>query len=145
MGGTETKGDVGSDQSLLSPKIRKLGEKKNNRFDSAKLEHPEVRRPPSAPRNAISNVNETSVFLEWAVPEETGGRKDVSYNILCRKISVDSRHYEECDSTVRFLPQRSGLTNNSVMVADLLAHTNYTFEVEAINGVSELINPGRTL
>ncbi|KAK6322920.1 hypothetical protein J4Q44_G00077120 [Coregonus suidteri] len=101
-------------------------------------------RPPSAPRNAISNVNETSVFLEWAVPEETGGRKDVSYNILCRKISVDSRHYEECDSTVRFLPQRSGLTNNSVMVADLLAHTNYTFEVEAINGVSELINPGRT-
>uniref|UniRef100_A0A8C7C9C6 receptor protein-tyrosine kinase n=1 Tax=Oncorhynchus kisutch TaxID=8019 RepID=A0A8C7C9C6_ONCKI len=100
-------------------------------------------RPPSAPRNAISNVNETSVFLEWAVPEETGGRKDVSYNILCRKISVDSRHYEECESTVRFLPQRNSLRNNSVMVADLLAHTNYTFEVEAVNGVSELTNPGR--
>eukprot|EP00063_Salmo_salar_P019710 XP_013994545.1 PREDICTED: ephrin type-A receptor 5 isoform X2 [Salmo salar] len=100
-------------------------------------------RPPSAPRNAISNVNETSVFLEWAVPEETGGRKDVSYNILCRKISVDSRRYEECDSTVRFLPQRNSLRNNSVMVADLLAHTNYTFEVEAVNGVSELTNPGR--
>ncbi|XP_029548307.1 ephrin type-A receptor 5 [Salmo trutta] len=100
-------------------------------------------RPPSAPRNAISNVNETSVFLEWAVPEETGGRKDVSYNILCRKISVDSRRYEECDSTVRFLPQRNSLRNNSVMVADLLAHTNYTFEVEAVNGVSELTDPGR--
>ncbi|XP_036792628.1 ephrin type-A receptor 5 [Oncorhynchus mykiss] len=100
-------------------------------------------RPPSAPRNAISNVNETSVFLEWAVPEETGGRKDVSYNILCRKISVDSRRYEECESTVRFLPQRNSLRNNSVMVADLLAHTNYTFEVEAVNGVSELTNPGR--
>nr|XP_046163310.1 ephrin type-A receptor 5 [Oncorhynchus gorbuscha] len=100
-------------------------------------------RPPSAPRNAISNVNETSVFLEWAVPEETGGRKDVSYNILCRKISVDSRHYEECENTVRFLPQRNSLRNNSVMVVDLLAHTNYTFEVEAVNGVSELTNPGR--
>uniref|UniRef100_A0A6Q2Y4Z9 receptor protein-tyrosine kinase n=1 Tax=Esox lucius TaxID=8010 RepID=A0A6Q2Y4Z9_ESOLU len=100
-------------------------------------------RPPSAPRNAISNVNETSVFLEWAVPEETGGRKDVRYNIRCRKISVDSRRYEECGSAVRFLPQRSGLRDNSVMVVDLLAHTNYTFEVEAINGVSELTNPGR--
>ncbi|KAJ8007502.1 hypothetical protein DPEC_G00118160 [Dallia pectoralis] len=100
-------------------------------------------RPPSAPRNAISNVNETSVFLEWAVPEETGGRKDIRYHILCRKISVDSQRYEECDSAVRFLPERSGLRKNSVMVVDLLAHTNYTFEVEAVNDVSELTNADR--
>ncbi|KAL6472852.1 hypothetical protein MHYP_G00190400 [Metynnis hypsauchen] len=100
-------------------------------------------KPPSAPRNAISNVNETSVFLEWSAPEEMGGRKDVTYSILCRKISVDLGHYEPCGSHVRYLPQRTGLRNTSVMVVDLLAHTNYTFEVEAVNGVSELTKPLR--
>lgn len=99
--------------------------------------------PPSAPRNAISNVNETSVFLEWSAPEETGGRKDVRYNIQCSKISTDLGNYEPCGSHVRFLPQRMGLRNTSVMVVDLLAHTNYTFEVEAVNGVSELTAPLR--
>uniref|UniRef100_A0A671PL50 receptor protein-tyrosine kinase n=1 Tax=Sinocyclocheilus anshuiensis TaxID=1608454 RepID=A0A671PL50_9TELE len=100
-------------------------------------------KPPSAPRNAISNVNETSVFLEWSAPEETGGRKDVRYNIVCSKISTDSGQYEPCGSHVRYLPQRTGLKNTSVMVMDLLAHTNYTFEVEAVNGVSERTAPLR--
>lgn len=31
-----------------------------------------------------------------------------------------------------------GLHNTTVTVADLLAHTNYTFEIEAQNGVSSL-------
>uniref|UniRef100_A0A8C1QHS7 receptor protein-tyrosine kinase n=1 Tax=Cyprinus carpio TaxID=7962 RepID=A0A8C1QHS7_CYPCA len=100
-------------------------------------------KAPSAPRNAISNVNETSVFLEWSAPEETGGRKDVRYNIVCSKISTDSGQYEPCGSHVRYLPQRTGLKNTSIMVMDLLAHTNYTFEVEAVNGVSELTAPLR--
>lgn len=94
--------------------------------------------PPSAPRNAISNVNETSVFLEWSVPMETGGRKDVRYNILCRQVLPDNRGLEECGPNVRFLPRRIGLSNTSVMVADLQSHTNYSFLLEAINGVSEL-------
>lgn len=94
--------------------------------------------PPSAPRNAISNVNETSVFLEWSVPLETGGRKDVRYNILCRRVSPDGRGLEECGPNVRFLPRRVGLSNTSVMVADLQSHTNYSFLLEAVNGVSEL-------
>uniref|UniRef100_A0A8C2KQI9 receptor protein-tyrosine kinase n=1 Tax=Cyprinus carpio TaxID=7962 RepID=A0A8C2KQI9_CYPCA len=100
-------------------------------------------KPPSAPRNAISNVNETSVFLEWSAPEETGGRKDVRYNIVCSKINTDSGQYEPCGSHARYLPQRTGLKNTSIMVMDLLAHTNYTFEVEAVNGVSELTAPLR--
>ncbi|MEQ2265245.1 hypothetical protein XENORESO_004326, partial [Xenotaenia resolanae] len=95
-------------------------------------------RPPSAPRNAISNVNETSVFLEWSIPMETGGRKDVRYNILCRRVLPDGRGLEECGPNVRFLPRRLGLSNTSVMVADLQSHTNYSFLLEAINGVSEL-------
>ncbi|XP_038585906.1 ephrin type-A receptor 5-like, partial [Micropterus salmoides] len=94
--------------------------------------------PPSAPRNAISNVNETSVFLEWSVPMETGGRKDVRYNILCRRVLPDGRGLEECGPNVRFLPRRVGLSNTSVMVADLQSHTNYSFLLEAVNGVSEL-------
>uniref|UniRef100_A0A4W6GAL7 receptor protein-tyrosine kinase n=1 Tax=Lates calcarifer TaxID=8187 RepID=A0A4W6GAL7_LATCA len=95
-------------------------------------------RPPSAPRNAISNVNETSVFLEWSVPMETGGRKDVRYNILCRQVLPDGRGLEECGPNVRFLPRRVSLSNTSVMVADLQSHTNYSFLLEAVNGVSEL-------
>ncbi|XP_014326067.1 ephrin type-A receptor 5 [Xiphophorus maculatus] len=95
-------------------------------------------RPPSAPRNAISNVNETSVFLEWSIPVETGGRKDIRYNILCRRVLPDGRGLEECGPNVRFLPRRLGLSNTSVMVADLQSHTNYSFLLEAINGVSEL-------
>ncbi|KAI5614277.1 ephrin type-A receptor 8, partial [Silurus asotus] len=100
-------------------------------------------KPPSAPRSAISNVNETSVLLEWSAPEETGGRKDVTYSVVCRKMNAELRQHEPCGSHVRYLPQRTGLSNTSVMVLDLLAHTNYTFEVEAVNGVSQLTNPLR--
>lgn len=99
---------------------------------------PSLSGPPSAPRNAISNVNETSVFLEWSIPMETGGRKDVRYNILCRRVLPDGRGLEECGPNVRFLPRRVGLSNTSVMVADLQSHTNYSFLLEAVNGVSEL-------
>ncbi|XP_048876735.1 ephrin type-A receptor 5 isoform X4 [Brienomyrus brachyistius] len=100
-------------------------------------------KPPSAPRNAISNVNETSVLLEWVPPAETGGRRDVSYSVVCRKVASDPWRSEECGGHVRYLPGRSGLRNCSVMVTDLLAHTNYTFEVEAVNGVSYLVAPVR--
>ncbi|XP_033920602.1 ephrin type-A receptor 5 isoform X11 [Melopsittacus undulatus] len=98
-------------------------------------------RPPSAPRSAISNVNETSVFLEWIPPADTGGRKDVSYYIACKKCNSHSGLCEACGSHVRYLPQQTGLKNTSVMMVDLLAHTNYTFEIEAVNGVSDQ-NPG---
>uniref|UniRef100_A0A8D0WER4 receptor protein-tyrosine kinase n=1 Tax=Sus scrofa TaxID=9823 RepID=A0A8D0WER4_PIG len=97
--------------------------------------------PPSAPRNAISNVNETSVFLEWIPPADTGGRKDVSYYIACKKCSSHAGVCDECGGHVRYLPQQIGLKNTSVMMVDLLAHTNYTFEIEAVNGVSDL-SPG---
>lgn len=69
---------------------------------------------------------------------ETGGRKDVRYNVLCRQVLPEGRGLEECGPNVRFLPGRVGLSNTSVMVADLQAHTNYSFLLEAVNGVSEL-------
>ncbi|KAG8454312.1 hypothetical protein GDO86_000816 [Hymenochirus boettgeri] len=98
-------------------------------------------RPPTSPRNAISNINETSVFLEWMFPSDTGGRKDVFYNIVCKKCNSLLSPCEECGLHVRYIPQQTGLRNTSVMVIDLQAHTNYTFEIEAENGVSEL-SPG---
>ncbi|XP_042666462.1 ephrin type-A receptor 3 [Centrocercus urophasianus] len=95
-------------------------------------------RPPSAPRNVISNINETSVILDWSWPLDTGGRKDVTFNIICKKCGGSSKICEPCSDNVRFLPRQAGLTNTTVTVVDLLAHTNYTFEIDAVNGVSDL-------
>ncbi|XP_027763208.1 ephrin type-A receptor 3 [Empidonax traillii] len=95
-------------------------------------------RPPSAPRNVISNINETSVILDWSWPLDTGGRKDVTFNIICKKCGGNTKVCEPCSDNVRFLPRQAGLTNTTVTVVDLLAHTNYTFEIDAVNGVSDL-------
>ncbi|GAB0177800.1 ephrin type-A receptor 3 [Grus japonensis] len=94
-------------------------------------------RPPSAPRNVISNINETSVILDWSWPLDTGGRKDVTFNIICKKCGGNIKMCEPCSDNVRFLPRQTGLTNTTVTVVDLLAHTNYTFEIDAVNGVSD--------
>ncbi|KAG7257125.1 hypothetical protein CRUP_023966, partial [Coryphaenoides rupestris] len=121
-------------------------------------------RPPSAPRNVISVINETSVILDWSWPEDTGGRRDLFFTVLCKRcqgppsaprnvISVINETSVILDWSwpedtggrrdlfftvlnVRFLPWASGLRNTTVTVTDLLAHTNYTFQVEAQNGVS---------
>ncbi|XP_077783352.1 ephrin type-A receptor 3 isoform X1 [Podarcis muralis] len=95
-------------------------------------------RPPSAPRNVISNINETSVILDWSWPLDTGGRKDVTFNVVCKKCGGTAKLCDPCSTNVRFLPRQIGLTNTTVTVVDLLAHTNYTFEIDAVNGVSDL-------
>lgn len=99
--------------------------------------------PPSAPRNVISVINETSVILDWSWPEDTGGRKDLSFNVVCKRCWPGPRLCEPCRGAVRFLPRAMGLHNTTVTVADLLAHTNYTFEIEALNGVSALASTSR--
>ncbi|KAM6970311.1 ephrin type-A receptor 3 isoform 2-T2 [Aplochiton taeniatus] len=93
-------------------------------------------RPPSAPRNVISLINETSVILDWSWPEDTGGRRDLTFAVVCKRCRGGQRQCEPCRSDVRFLPRAVALRNTTVTVGDLLAHTNYTFEVEARNGVS---------
>ncbi|XP_059784781.1 ephrin type-A receptor 4 isoform X1 [Balaenoptera ricei] len=95
-------------------------------------------RPPSAPLNLISNVNETSVNLEWSSPQNTGGRQDISYNVVCKKCGTgDSSKCRPCGSGVHYTPQQNGLKSTKVSIVDLLAHTNYTFEIWAVNGVSK--------
>ncbi|CAL8281756.1 unnamed protein product [Lota lota] len=91
---------------------------------------------PSGPRNVISIVNETSVILEWHSPRETGGRDDVVYNIVCKKCRSDRRSCSHCDDNVDFLPRQLGLADTRVFISNLLAHTLYSFEIQAVNGVS---------
>ncbi|XP_055501024.1 ephrin type-A receptor 3 isoform X3 [Leucoraja erinacea] len=95
-------------------------------------------RPPSNPRNVFSNINETSVILDWSWPIDAGGRKDVTFSVYCKKCAVGPRQCEPCLGNVHFVPRQKGLANTTVTVVDLLAHTNYTFEIEAVNGVSAL-------
>ncbi|XP_062322952.1 ephrin type-A receptor 7 isoform X1 [Osmerus eperlanus] len=95
-------------------------------------------RPPSAPQNLVYNINQTTVSLEWSPPADTGGRNDVTYRIMCRRCSWDPEECVPCGGHVGYSPQQAGLVDTYVTVMDLLAHANYTFEVEAVNGVSDL-------
>uniref|UniRef100_A0A667ZQW2 Ephrin type-A receptor 7 n=1 Tax=Myripristis murdjan TaxID=586833 RepID=A0A667ZQW2_9TELE len=95
-------------------------------------------RPPSAPQNLVYNINQTTVSLEWSPPADTGGRNDVTYRIICRRCSWEPEECVPCGGNVGYSPQQSGLVDTYVTVVDLLAHANYTFEVEAVNGVSDL-------
>uniref|UniRef100_A0A672MHS8 Ephrin type-A receptor 7 n=1 Tax=Sinocyclocheilus grahami TaxID=75366 RepID=A0A672MHS8_SINGR len=98
-------------------------------------------RPPSAPVNIISYVNGTSVSLEWGSPLDTGGRSDVIYDVLCQKCDKDGAQCEDCRvALVRFIPQQTGLTEPWVTVLNLAAHSNYTFRIVALNGVTHLSN-----
>ncbi|XP_061756370.1 ephrin type-A receptor 7 isoform X3 [Nerophis ophidion] len=94
-------------------------------------------RPPSAPQNLIYNINQTTVSLEWSPPADTGGRSDVTYRVRCRHCSWEPEECELCGPNVGYFPAQSQLVNNYVNIVDLLAHANYTFEVEAVNGVSD--------
>lgn len=89
----------------------------------------------------ISNVNETSLILEWSEPRDLGGRDDLLYNVICKKCRGSSgaggpATCSRCDDNVEFVPRQLGLTERRVHISHLLAHTRYTFEVQAVNGVS---------
>ncbi|KAK4820123.1 hypothetical protein QYF61_020498 [Mycteria americana] len=91
---------------------------------------------PSAPRSVISNVNETSLVLEWSEPQDMGGRDDLLYNVICKKCSVERRLCTRCDDNVEFVPRQLGLTERRIYISNLMAHTQYTFEIQAVNGIS---------
>lgn len=82
-------------------------------------------------------VNETSLRLEWRPPQEGGGRDDLVYNVICKSCGSGRGGCTRCGDNVQFVPRQLGLTDTHVHVSDLLAHTRYTFEVQAVNGVSE--------
>jgi len=78
------------------------------------------------------------VNLEWSPPQNKGGREDISYSVVCKRCGAgDLSRCRSCGSGVHFSPQQNGLKATKVSITDLLAHTNYTFEVWAVNGVSK--------
>nr|XP_057928479.1 ephrin type-B receptor 3-like isoform X3 [Doryrhamphus excisus] len=91
---------------------------------------------PSAPRNVISSVNETSLVLEWSEPRDLGGRDDTFYNVICKKCLPERGMCSRCDDNVDISPRHLGLTLRRVAVRNLQAHTQYSFEIQAVNGVS---------
>lgn len=95
--------------------------------------------PPSAPRNLVSLINDTALFLQWMPPRDTGGRKDITYNVLCQRCDAGDSgvsQCEPCEPDLRFIPKALGLTGTSVAILEYAVHANYTFHVEAVNGVS---------
>ncbi|XP_074790803.1 ephrin type-A receptor 10 isoform X2 [Natator depressus] len=94
--------------------------------------------PPSAPRNLIYSLKQSTLVLEWSAPADLGGRTDVTYNLLCDRCSVALRQQcEQCGSSVGFVPQQTGLVDRTVTLVNLLPHVNYTIRVAAVNGVSD--------
>lgn len=81
-------------------------------------------------------MNETSLSLEWEEPEDSGGRTDLVYNVVCKKCLRDRSPCTRCDDNVDIAPRRLGLRQRKVVVRNLQAHTRYSFEVQAVNGVS---------
>uniref|UniRef100_A0A1A8K6E6 receptor protein-tyrosine kinase n=1 Tax=Nothobranchius kuhntae TaxID=321403 RepID=A0A1A8K6E6_NOTKU len=95
-------------------------------------------RPPSAPENPISTVNETCVTLEWSPPRDTGGRGDVTYSLHCRKCSGDGKKCTPCGGSIHFVPRQFGLSSANVLITDLQPDSNYSFTIESQSGVSDL-------
>nr|XP_046259755.1 ephrin type-A receptor 6-like isoform X1 [Scatophagus argus] len=95
-------------------------------------------RPPSPPRNLMFNLNDTCLMLEWSPPSDTGGRRDLTYNVQCKRCGPEPDQCQLCEEDLRFLPRPLGLTNATVTVMDFSAHANYTFEIESLNGVSDM-------
>ncbi|XP_067372827.1 ephrin type-A receptor 6-like isoform X4 [Channa argus] len=95
-------------------------------------------RPPSPPRNIMFNLNDTCLMLEWLPPSDTGGRRDLTYNVQCKRCGPEPDQCQLCEEELRFLPRPLGLTNATVTVMDFSAHANYTFEIESLNGVSDM-------
>lgn len=83
--------------------------------------------PPSAPRNAISNVDKLVSFWNGFLLLATGGRKRCHIILHARSATP----MQVCVTSVAVMSgtsQQIGLKNTSVMVVDLLAHTNYLWD-----------------
>ncbi|XP_063211895.1 ephrin type-A receptor 10 [Chroicocephalus ridibundus] len=94
-------------------------------------------RPPSAPRNLVYSLRQSSLVLEWSAPADAGGRSDLTYSLWCGRCPPALRgRCEQCGSGVGFLPQQTGLVDRTVTLVNLLPHVNYTIRVVAVNGVS---------
>uniref|UniRef100_A0A3Q0RUM1 receptor protein-tyrosine kinase n=1 Tax=Amphilophus citrinellus TaxID=61819 RepID=A0A3Q0RUM1_AMPCI len=82
---------------------------------------------PSAPRNVVSVVNQTSVVLEWHSPRDTGHRDDLTYNVLCRRChSSERRSCQPCEDSVVFVPGKQALKETRVEINHLLMNDKFS-------------------
>ncbi|KAM4651638.1 ephrin type-A receptor 2 [Discoglossus pictus] len=93
-------------------------------------------RSPSAPRDLTSRIFGSSVKLLWLPPSNSGGRDDVTYIVTCEQCKPEPRECQPCDASVKYSENSHELKGTSVTISDLEPHKNYTFSVEARNGVS---------
>ncbi|XP_051800421.1 ephrin type-B receptor 4b-like [Acanthochromis polyacanthus] len=103
--------------------------------------HATCTRPPSAPRSPVSQINDTSVTLEWTEPLDRGGRGDLSYRVLCSTCGTSNTpglvsSCSPCDDSVLYRPEQRGLPQRRVIVWGLRPHTKYIFTIQSLNGVS---------
>ncbi|XP_010832110.1 PREDICTED: ephrin type-A receptor 2, partial [Bison bison bison] len=97
-------------------------------------------RPPSAPHYLTAVGMGAKVELRWTPPQDSGGREDLTYSVSCEQCWPESGECGPCEASVRYSEPPLGLTRTSVTVSDLEPHMNYTFTVEARNGVSGLVS-----
>uniref|UniRef100_A0A8C3C6H4 receptor protein-tyrosine kinase n=1 Tax=Cairina moschata TaxID=8855 RepID=A0A8C3C6H4_CAIMO len=94
---------------------------------------------PSAPRDLSYEIVGSNVLLTWRLPKDLGGRKDVFFNVICKVCPTGSPGpCVRCGDSVQFEPRQMGLTESRVQVSNLLARVQYTFEIQAVNLVTEL-------
>ncbi|NXT24002.1 EPHA2 protein, partial [Syrrhaptes paradoxus] len=93
-------------------------------------------RPPSPPQGVTAVGLGAAVRLRWSPPADTGGREDVTYSVTCEQCWPESGECRPCDGGVRYSQPPRDMTGTGVTVTDLEPHVNYTFSVEARNGVS---------
>nr|XP_023659288.1 ephrin type-B receptor 4-like [Paramormyrops kingsleyae] len=93
--------------------------------------------PPSAPRNIMTQINDTSVTLEWSEPLDNGGRRDLNYALHCLRCSGPSGKCVPCGDSVSYRPAQRGLAARRAVIWGLQPHTTYAFSVQALNGVSQ--------
>uniref|UniRef100_A0A8C2QPX0 Ephrin type-A receptor 2 n=1 Tax=Capra hircus TaxID=9925 RepID=A0A8C2QPX0_CAPHI len=97
-------------------------------------------RPPSAPHYLTAVGMGAKVELRWTPPQDSGGREDLTYSVSCEQCWPESGECGPCEASVRYSEPPLGLTRTSVTISDLEPHMNYTFTVEARNGVSGLVS-----
>ncbi|XP_069506480.1 ephrin type-B receptor 5-like isoform X2 [Ambystoma mexicanum] len=94
--------------------------------------------PPSAPRNVNYEMHGSSMMLTWQLPRNLGGRKEVFFNVICKMCPSGSATCIRCSDGVHFEPRQVGLSETRVQVSNLLTRVLYTFEIQAVNEVTEL-------
>lgn len=104
--------------------------------------HAACTRPPSAPRHPVSQLNDTTVTLEWGEPLDRGGRAELSYRLLCSDCGGSGSAQglvgscSPCDDSVLYRPSQSGLTHRRVIIGGLRPQRTYMFTIQSLNAVS---------